>query len=349
VRILMTHRDVFVLAGDARAMFMFADMFKYLGHDILFLYTDIRPEEDRYFTKATFRKYHPVKLIDFYPIRKVGAPPKEGVVEGDFQFVQNRFLSSRVYDYMIADRAFDMFFTDQPEFMFWGDDIDFLNEIFYTHWTFRPNGPDNTVLWANSTYTKMAIKHHWGRTDARIVYPPLWVDKYKPSNDFYDRDIDVIMFSQLYSIKGLTLADELVDKGYHVVVVGADVSDFDSHSVDVYKNVTFEEYRNLLSRSKVYIHGKIGEHFGITITEAMACGAVPLVHASGGPYLDIIDKGKYGWYYTNNDIFDKVKQLTRDIDVWEKLHDLAFDRVQSFDVPVIAETAEELLEQFFHE
>jgi len=343
MRILLTHRDIFVLSGDARAMFMFADTFKYLGHDILLLYTDIRPDEDRYFTQDTLKEYHPVKLIDFHPVRRVGEPPKEGIVEGDFQFVENKFLSSRVYDYMIGDRAFDVFFTDQSEFMFWGDDVDFLKEIYYVHWTFRPKGPNKTTLWANSTYTKKAIEACWGRKDVYVAHPPLWVDHYYPTNGFYDRDIDVIMFCQLYTLKGLDIAEVLADKGFKVVVVGADVGDYDSDNITVVKNATVAEYTNLLSRSKVYIHGKVGEHFGITITEAMASGAVPVVHASGGPYLDIIDKGKYGVCFYNNDVIDKIKELTTNRNLWEKYHELAVDRVRMFDVPVIADTIAELL------
>jgi len=345
MRILMAHRDIFVLAGDARAMFMFADLFKYLGLDVLFLYTDIRPRGDRYFTQDTLRDYHPVKLIDFKPVRRVGQPPKEGIVEGDFQFVENKFLSSRVYDYMISDRAFDVFFTDQPEFMFWRDDIDFLKEIFYVHWTFRPRGPDKTILWANSTYTKRAIEAHWGRRDAYVVYPPLWVDRYNSDNGFYDRDIDVIMFCQLYTIKGLDIAETLADRGLNVVVVGAYVGDYDSNNITVVKNATVAEYTDLLSRSKVYLHGKVGEHFGITITEAMASGAVPLVHASGGPYIDIIDKGKYGMYYLEDDMFDKIYRLTSDSRLWNKYHELAVDRVAIFDMPIIAEYVQGLLDK----
>jgi len=346
MKVLFVHRDIFVLAGDARAMFMFADLFKYLGHDILFLYTNARPKNAWFFDKNTFKQYHPVKYIDFYPKGTIGKPPKQGQLDGDFQMVDYLHLSSRVYDYMIGDRVFDLLFTDEAGFMFWGDDIDWLKEIFYVHWTFVPRGPERTTLWANSTYTKKAVENHWRRRDAKVVYPPLWVDKYKPNNGFYDRDIDVVMFSQLYTFaKGLKIAEVLANKGFNVVVIGADVGSYDTNSVTVVKNATTSEYMDLLSRSKVYIHGKVGEHFGITITEAMASGAVPVVHASGGPYLDIIDKGKYGVCFYDNDIIDKIKELTTNRNLWEKYHELAVDRVRMFDVPVIADTIAELLEE----
>jgi len=346
MKILVLHRDIFVLAGDARAMFMFADVFKYLGHEVLFLYTDMRPQSAWFFTKETFRQYHPVKYIDFFPERTIGKPPKQGVLEGDFQMVDYRFTSSRVYDYIVADKVFDVFFTDEAGFMFWGDDLDWLKEIFYVHWTFFPRGPEKTTLWTNSSYTKEAIKHHWGRSDAEVVYPPLWVDQYTNNYGFHDRDIDVVMFAQLYpGLKGLTLAEEIAKEGFKVVVIGARIEDYNPELVEVRTNLTVDEYIDILSRSKVYIHAKVGEHFGITVTEAMACGAVPVVHATGGPYTDIIDKGKYGLYFHDVDVIDKIKKLTSDEKLWERYHELAVERVWAFDVSNVADTVADLLER----
>jgi glycosyltransferase involved in cell wall biosynthesis len=38
----------------------------------------------------------------------------------------------------------------------------------------------------------------------------------------------------------------------------------------------------LLKKAKVYLHTMVGEHFGISIVEAMAIGCTPIVHDSGG-------------------------------------------------------------------
>jgi alpha-1,2-mannosyltransferase len=45
----------------------------------------------------------------------------------------------------------------------------------------------------------------------------------------------------------------------------------------------------------------IGEHFGISVVEAMVSGLVPVVHSSGGPWLDILEQGKGGFGYNTPD------------------------------------------------
>ncbi len=52
--------------------------------------------------------------------------------------------------------------------------------------------------------------------------------------------------------------------------------------VKFYPNASAEQKFELLKRAKVYLHTMIGEHFGISIVEAMALGCIPIVHNSGG-------------------------------------------------------------------
>jgi len=50
-------------------------------------------------------------------------------------------------------------------------------------------------------------------------------------------------------------------------------------------------YQKTLARAKFYLHLMQGEHFGITIVEAMSAGCVPIVHDSGGPKEIVGDSG----------------------------------------------------------
>ncbi len=52
-------------------------------------------------------------------------------------------------------------------------------------------------------------------------------------------------------------------------------------------------YHELLGSAKVYLHLMEGEHFGITVVEAMSASCVPVVHDSGGP-KEIVGK-EYGF------------------------------------------------------
>jgi glycosyltransferase involved in cell wall biosynthesis len=63
------------------------------------------------------------------------------------------------------------------------------------------------------------------------------------------------------------------------MVIDFDLEDYVTFETDVCLN-------NLLSimrEAKVYFHPVVGEHFGISIVEAMAAGLVPIVPDVGGP------------------------------------------------------------------
>ena len=47
-------------------------------------------------------------------------------------------------------------------------------------------------------------------------------------------------------------------------------------------NASNEELVDSMSKSMIYLHTMIGEHFGVSIIEAMAAGLVPIVPAYGG-------------------------------------------------------------------
>lgn len=53
-------------------------------------------------------------------------------------------------------------------------------------------------------------------------------------------------------------------------------------------NVPFEEMQNLLAQADVGLHTMRDEHFGISVVEFMAAGAVVIAHNSAGPAMDIV-------------------------------------------------------------
>jgi len=56
-----------------------------------------------------------------------------------------------------------------------------------------------------------------------------------------------------------------------------------------------ETYHKFLGEAKVYLHLMKGEHFGITIVEAMSASCVPVVHDSGGPKEIVNGKTGFKW------------------------------------------------------
>ncbi|KAJ7532229.1 hypothetical protein O6H91_14G078300 [Diphasiastrum complanatum] len=76
--------------------------------------------------------------------------------------------------------------------------------------------------------------------------------------------------------------------------------------VDFYENVSYNKLKDLLGGAVAGLHSMIDEHFGISVVEYMAAGAIPIAHNSAGPKEDIVleeDGQKTGFLATTKDEF----------------------------------------------
>jgi len=353
LKVLIVHSDLHVLAGNVRAMLMFADVLKYLGVDFLFLYTDIRPEFDYFWKPEDLKRYHAVKYVDFKPLRVVdvidrrtGKKVSETTIMGDFQRIPHRYLVQQIYDYTQYG-GFTHLFTDELYLMWF---YDFVPGVLYVHYPDRPSGPGpKAKVWVNSKYIQSLTWDVW-KVRSVVINPPLHLDLYKPNRSFHQRDYDVVFFGQFYKVKGFDLARMFAEEGLRVAVVGAKVHSYVpkvSKNVDVFPNATVREYVDILSRSKVYVHARPGEHFGITITEAMASGCPAIVHRSGGQWTDVVDQGRYGLGWSSTEeLKSKVLKLVKDESLWFKYHRLSIDGVKRFEFKTIAGRIKNLLNTY---
>lgn len=60
-------------------------------------------------------------------------------------------------------------------------------------------------------------------------------------------------------------------------------------NIEFLTDIPYNEVKRQLFNSTYGINAMWNEHFGIAVVEYLASGLIPLVHASAGPYLDIVD------------------------------------------------------------
>jgi glycosyltransferase involved in cell wall biosynthesis len=82
-------------------------------------------------------------------------------------------------------------------------------------------------------------------------------------------------------------------------------------------NIPLFQYIQVMKQSEMFIHCMKDEPFGIVVAEAQASGCATLVYKSGGPFYDIIDRGKYGLSFST--VTELAKHIDNLIDSKEEL------------------------------
>lgn len=161
----------------------------------------------------------------------------------------------------------------------------------------------STLVLTNSKFTASTIEREL-RVRPMVVYPPCDT-KLK---DGAAKEDSVVSVSRLVPEKNLGIIPRIAMSvktrcAFHIVgtteKTSPGVMKELSGSAFLHPDASFAEKSRLLLGSKVFLHAMINEHFGISIIEAMASGCVPVVHRSGGPWLDILDgrQGKHGFAF----------------------------------------------------
>jgi len=172
-------------------------------------------------------------------------------------------------------------------------------------------------LLTNSKFVQGIIRKFLDR-NSYVVYPPVNVQTFA-SNSFKDaKEGSIVAVVASYSPKRHLEQVPLIAKhSKHAKFVIMGKADEYSGStfatlteqmknlhvedrITMLQNVPVEQFLETLSKAKVYLHTMPQDHFGISVVEAMASGCVPVVHKSGGPWIDILDEqqGTYGFSYS---------------------------------------------------
>ena len=195
-----------------------------------------------------------------------------------------------------------------------------------------------TLILTNSRFSRSVIKEKVGR-DAIVVYPPVDLRAFKPGR----KEPLVLTVGRFTWEKRLDLVPEIAKRvpEAHFVIAGSTaigsgeiirrIKRSGAPNVELRPDVPFSELRELYARAKVYLHVMVAEHFGISVVEGMASGCVPVVHKSGGPWLDIVDHGRYGFgFRTVEEAASVIKRLLADEGLWADYSRRALERARAF-------------------
>ncbi len=96
-------------------------------------------------------------------------------------------------------------------------------------------------------------------------------------------------------------------------------------------NLSIDNVYRILNKSMAFIHVRPNEPFGIVVAEAMAAGAVPIVHKSGGPWFDIVEMGKYGYGFINaEEAADALCRVLTSDREFERMSNIAKKKADEF-------------------
>jgi alpha-1,2-mannosyltransferase len=230
-------------------------------------------------------------------------------------------------------------------------------------WDFFASQIRPSVLLTNSKFTWQVVKKLLKR-NAIILHPPVAVKDYLNGNT--QRKNYVITVSKFTPKRHLHKIPLIARKAKNARFIIAGVADEYSIEtlqklrgmirfygvegrVSLMPNVPRSTLISLLRNAKAYLHTMPFEHFGMSIIEAMAAGCVPIVHRSGGPWLDILNEqqGVYGFSYESiEEAAQTIDFIMDKEDVWRKISENAQKRATYYDETVFEKKLTAIIESF---
>jgi glycosyltransferase involved in cell wall biosynthesis len=200
------------------------------------------------------------------------------------------------------------------------------------------------LLLTFSEFGRSAIKKHLS-TEVVLFHQPVDIDDFTKASFNNYRLNQVVLCGRYFPGKKYEFALDVArhlpyiefiiigsisNKGYESYYnkIAHLVKEYDLKNVKLLTNVSRETQIDIYSKSKVFMHTAVNEPFGIAVVEGMAAGLVPVVHKSGGPWLDIVKQGEYGLGFGS--VNEAVESINIAIKNYPSLKIKAIERAKTF-------------------
>src|SRR5215216_2899055 len=163
----------------------------------------------------------------------------------------------------------------------------------------------SSVILTNSAFSREAIREAFADVHPYVLYPPVNTERFSRaySQPINAREVKVLVVARFSPEKQI--------ENYGL-----------TQTVTLTPNASNEELVDAMSKSMIYFHTMIGEHFGVSIVEAMAAGLVPIVPSYGG-CCEIVPSGYQ--YHTLQEAADYIAKNAKIADDEKRMqmHDIA--------------------------
>lgn len=161
-------------------------------------------------------------------------------------------------------------------------------------------GMKKGVILTNSNFSKQAIKKLYPDVEPIIVYPPVDIKSFSKIVESTRREDKVVVISRFTPEKKLENAIrimKMLPDNIKLEIIGSLIPSNNAYynnlkeiivkenletRIVLKANIEFDELIDVMATSKVYLHTMFGEHFGISIVEAMSAGLITIVPNYGG-------------------------------------------------------------------
>jgi len=190
----------------------------------------------------------------------------------------------------------------------------------------------------NSHFTKRCVDSEYG-VNSRVIYPPIDVANLKPRKK-ENVILSVGRFSQLTQAKrqNVLIASfkrlhDRTNKNWRLILAGGAEVGADKYikklknmiagyPIEIIESPDYKKLLSLYGKAKIYWsasgYGIDGEkeplkveHFGITVVEAMAAGAIPIVYNAGG-HREIIRNNENGYLWKKGQLIKLTEIIIKD-------------------------------------